>query len=105
MARTFTVPEPYKSRGWKVKIRDRERVEPPHVTVLKGTNAWRFDLRKLGLMEPRRAPDGTQLPAELMQHLHVHADEYREEWDRQYPRNRVDSQETEEEGDSDDEGA
>src|SRR2546425_12809991 len=42
---TLNLPEPWASRGWKVKIRDRERLEPPHGTILQKTRAWRFDLR------------------------------------------------------------
>ena len=36
------LPEPWASRGWRVKIRDRERLEPLHATILQRTRAWRF---------------------------------------------------------------
>ena len=39
------IPPPWRSQGWKVKVRDRERVEPPHVTILHKTTAWRLELR------------------------------------------------------------
>jgi len=31
-----------KTAKWKVKIRDRERLEPPHVSIINGTNTWRI---------------------------------------------------------------
>jgi hypothetical protein len=31
--------------GWKVKIRDKERLEEPHLTILKGTRCWRLSMR------------------------------------------------------------
>jgi len=30
---------------WKVKIRDKERVEDPHFTIIHGTVVWRVCLR------------------------------------------------------------
>ena len=39
------LPEALRRAGWKVKIRDRERLEPPHVTIIFKTSAWRIDLR------------------------------------------------------------
>jgi hypothetical protein len=30
---------------WTVKIRDRERVEAPHCTIIRGTAVWRVGLR------------------------------------------------------------
>jgi hypothetical protein len=45
MAFLLPLPSALVAQGWKAKIRDRERTEPPHVTVLQKTRAWRFDLR------------------------------------------------------------
>ena len=45
MAFELELPGELKSQGWKVKIRDRERLEPPHVTTLFKTRAWRLNLR------------------------------------------------------------
>lgn len=33
------------AEGWKVKIREKERNEPPHVTILRRTLCWRLSLR------------------------------------------------------------
>lgn len=51
-------------RQWTVKIRDRERVEPPHVTILRRTQAWRLDLRTGELLD--REPDPDEVPEALL---------------------------------------
>ncbi len=35
------LPSRVRAQGWKVKIRDKERLEPPHATVLKRMESWR----------------------------------------------------------------
>lgn len=45
MAFSLQLPVDLREAGWKVKIRDRERLEPPHVTILYKMDAWRIDLR------------------------------------------------------------
>jgi len=34
-----------KQAGWKVKIHDSERLEPPHVTIYRKMQKWRLSLR------------------------------------------------------------
>ena len=41
-AHGLSTPAPQKLSA-AVEIRDRERVEPPHVTILRRTQAWRLD--------------------------------------------------------------
>jgi len=48
------VPRRLASQGWKVKIRDRERLEPPHITVIFGPHSWRIGLREHDLMDGGR---------------------------------------------------
>lgn len=45
MAYALPLPDEWKKNGWRVKIRDDERVEPPHATILHKTRAWRLSLR------------------------------------------------------------
>lgn len=53
MAYGLDLPKKLKARGWKVKIRDRERLEPPHVTVFhRNEDPWRIDLRSGGFLVP-----------------------------------------------------
>jgi hypothetical protein len=44
MAFRLPLPDPLPARGCKVKIRDLERNEPPHVTIVQKQRAWRFAL-------------------------------------------------------------
>lgn len=83
--------EPWASRGWKVKIRDRERLEPPHVTILHRTRAWRFELRSWSFLD--KQPDPKEVPAEVISEVRSKLRLLRQEWDRMFPENRVFSQE------------
>ena len=40
-----------RARGWKVKIRDAERLEEPHLTILRKREAWRVSLRTAEFLE------------------------------------------------------
>jgi len=39
--------------GWKVKIHDSERLEPPHVTIYRKMRKWRLSLRDGTFLETR----------------------------------------------------
>ena len=56
----FPLPTSLKKAGWKVKIREKETREPPHVTILRGTQAWRVNLRTGEFMDTRPDPDDGQ---------------------------------------------
>lgn len=89
VAVSIPLPPALKKRGWKVKVRDRERVEPPHVTVLWKTRAWRWGLRERDFLDT--VPDPANVPAALVDHL-LGEDVHRrcvEAWDRAYPHNPV----------------
>lgn len=90
MAFSLSLPEALKNARWKVKIRDKETREPPHLTIIRGTLAWRIDLRSGVFMD--RHPDPDEVPAELV--ALIRADEIweqlRREWDAMYPGNPVD---------------
>lgn len=90
MAYVLLLPDKFSCRGWKVKIRDRERVEPPHVTLLFRTSAWRLDLRTGQFLTP---PGGSwnDIPAELADHVLANLDEMRTQWDAMYPENPISS--------------
>jgi hypothetical protein len=46
------IPSRFKREGWKVKIQDNERLEPPHVTILRGPEKWRLGLRNGNFIVP-----------------------------------------------------
>jgi hypothetical protein len=95
MAFRLNLPEPWASRGWKVKIRDRERLEPPHVTILQRTRAWRFDLRSEKFLDKK--PDPKEVPEEVMDAIRSNLALLRREWDRMFPGNRISSEEADDE--------
>jgi hypothetical protein len=87
MATTFPLPPKWEKRGWKLKIRDRERVEPPHVTLLHKTDSWRFGLREKSFLD--RKPDPNRVPGDLLTYLLNHYEDYVEAWNAMYPYNTV----------------
>jgi hypothetical protein len=91
MAYLFGVPGALAQQGWKVKIRDRERNEPPHVTILFRTRAWRYGLRERAFLD--REPPPREVPAEVIEAIRSQIDHIAAVWDQMYPKNPVDGQE------------
>ena len=89
---TFALPlsPEWPSQGWKVKIRDRERLEPPHVTILRRTLAWRLSLRDGAFLDAE--PDPRQLPSALVREVRARFPLLQAAWDERYPENRVKSE-------------
>jgi hypothetical protein len=99
----FDVPLPKKLKveGWKVEIREKERIEPPHVTVMHKADEWRLGLHDKRLLVP---PGGRikDIDPAVMQIIEEHRDELIEAWDEKYPENPVSGAEDEEDGNEDD---
>jgi hypothetical protein len=95
------LPRKLKTEGWKVKIRDKERVEPPHVTIMHKADEWRLGLRDRQLLVP---PGGRikDIDTAVMQIIEEHWQQLTEAWDAKYPENPVSSAEDEEDGNEDD---
>jgi hypothetical protein len=95
----FSLPLPRKLKveGWKVKIREKERVEPPHVTVMHKADEWRLGLRDRQLLVP---PGGRirDIDADVMAIIDEHWQQLIESWDEKYPENPVSSAEDGENG-------
>lgn len=89
MPEQLRLPKQLSAEGWKVKIRDVERVEPPHATVIRGTRYWRWDLRSRGFMD--RDPDPRDVPDALVRLLNSQRDDLVRWWDSTFPGNLVDS--------------
>jgi len=96
MAFSLSLTAALKNARWKVKIRDKETREPPHVTIIRGTDAWRIDLRTGEFMDD--SPDPSEVPDELIELIKSTANwqRLRSEWDRMYPGNPVSDAENEE---------
>jgi hypothetical protein len=87
MAFTLKLPAPWESQGWKVKVRDKERVEPPHVTIMRKTTAWRWGLRNRQFLD--REPDPKDVPNGILGWVRDSHEVLRDNWDRMYPDNPV----------------
>ncbi|MBI2606521.1 MAG: hypothetical protein HYW49_10630 [Deltaproteobacteria bacterium] len=79
-----------KKAGWKVKIREKERAEPPHVSVMKKQETWRWGLREQAFLDKK--PPVRTVPKELVEHLQTHLETLIAEWDSKYPHNPVNSE-------------
>lgn len=77
--------------GWKVKIRDRERVEPPHVSIMRGMRCWRLSLRTMVFLD--REPDPSEVPRDIVDEVIRQRPALCAAWDRMYPHNPVASKE------------
>lgn len=74
---------------WKVKIRDKETREPPHLTMIRGSDAWRINLRTGEFLDS--SPNPAMVPSEMMAFIKA-AGRWRllcDKWDEMYPHNRV----------------
>lgn len=81
------LPATLAEQGWKAKIRDRERLETPHVTVMFKTRSWRVSLRDLCFLDC--APPPRNVPGEIVTAIEASLDELRAAWDARYPSNPV----------------
>lgn len=89
MVYELPMPAVQKDRGWKVKIRNLERTEEPHVTILWKTWSWRYSIRNPRFMD--REPDPRQVPQEVMEQVETNLETLRQAWDRKHPENPVES--------------
>ncbi len=64
MAFNLGLPDALRKARWKVKIRDKETREPPHATIIRGTEAWRINLRTGQFMDSK--PDPSEVPSEII---------------------------------------
>lgn len=99
MAFNLRLPDFLRKARWKVKVRDRESREPPHVTIIRGTKAWRISLRTGEFMDDE--PDPDEVPLELLEFVEDETTWQRlcAAWDELYPENPVAGDETRNDGD------
>jgi len=83
------LPDALRKARWKVKIRDKETREPPHVTIIRGTKAWRINLRTGAFMDTN--PDPSEVSSAIIQLMTEEETWQRlcDAWDRMYPNNPV----------------
>ena len=90
------LPKRLRDQGWKVKIQDKERLEPPHVTVWHNDEVWRISLRTGEFLVP---PGGGWKEIDAAVRAIVQDEErwreLQDAWDAMYPHNPVSSREDE----------
>lgn len=92
MSFSLKLARQWESQGWKVKVRDRERLEPPHVTILHRTRSWRWDLREQQFLDTH--PDPAAVPVAIMADVRQSLEMLRRTWNRMYPENPISSEQS-----------
>lgn len=93
MAYALLLADEWRTQGWKVKIRDDERNETPHATVLRRRQAWRLSLRTGRFMDSH--PDPAEVPRELVAYVWDQRPALCRAWYVMYPENPVFTQDDE----------
>jgi hypothetical protein len=90
MPHELPLPKRLKARGWKVKIREKERLEPPHITILCGKKEWRVSLRDETFLVP---PGGswTEIDDQVQNLIARNWQDLQDAWDMKYPSNPISS--------------
>lgn len=93
----FDLPltDPLRRQGWKIKIQDRERLEPPHVTIIFGISKWRVGLRDHRFLDEE--PNPGEVPRELVKLIEDRWSDICDAWDVMYPKNPVAESENDDE--------
>jgi len=91
---SLPLPDSFRHQGWKVKIREKERVEEPHATVIRGKQVWRYGLRSGAFLDAE--PDPRLVPQQVVEAILGAMDVLRGQWDEAYPENPVESEPNEE---------
>jgi len=89
MPYVFQLIQALRQAGWKVKIHDFERLEPPHVTIYKKMRKWRLSLREGTFLD--RGDNWSQINATLKATI---LDEnnwllFKQEWNRMHGDNPI----------------
>jgi len=77
--------------GWKAKIREDERNEEPHVSIIFKLWTWRLSLRTGEFLDS--TPPPRNVPVELVEWIWSQRELLRARWDEKYPENVVFSKE------------
>ncbi len=83
----YSLLVPANLSNWSIKIYDKERLEPPHITVNNGECTWRINLRTKEFMDP--AQPGCKLHKQVKKLILDNWTWLVEEWDKRYPNNQV----------------
>jgi hypothetical protein len=77
------IADVFSQQGWRVKIRDKEKVEDPHVHILRKTFDYRLNLRTGEFMD--REPNPKDVPKQLKKDIWEQRSRLIAEWNKMYP--------------------
>ncbi len=99
MPHDLDLPKRLKAKGWKVKIREKERLEPPHVTIMCGKREWRLGLRDGAFLMP---PGGkwADIDDDVWKLIEKNWKALQDAWDKKYPTNPILSEKDDDDQDS-----
>jgi hypothetical protein len=83
----LNLPKKLQQAGWKVKVLEKERLEPPHVTIFFKRAKWRYGLRERAFLDPE--PDPKEIPDAIMDELDSNYPKLCRAWNDRYPKNPV----------------
>jgi hypothetical protein len=83
----LNLPSDLSKAGWKVKIREKERLEPPHVTIMHKAKTWRQDLRSRKFLDSD--PPSRDIHPRVLSAIDDNWQELCNQWDKMYPKNKV----------------
>src|SRR4051812_5719245 len=84
---SLPLPQQLTRARWKVKVFDKENREPPHVTIVRGLDKWRINLRTGTFMD--RLPPERDVDDEVIEAIHQNWELLKQQWDRIHPDNPV----------------
>lgn len=89
MAFSLSLARQLAQRGWKVKIRDKERCEMPHVTIFFKRATWRLSLRDGTFLD--EGDQWSQIDSRVKDAITTETawQTLRHAWDRMYPENPI----------------
>lgn len=82
-----------KQAGWKVKIHDSERLEPPHITIYQKMKKWRLSLRHGNFLDT--GARWTQIDSEVKTQIESNWKILIAKWDLIHPDNPVEGDDDE----------
>jgi hypothetical protein len=87
-----------KAKGCKVKIREKERLEPPPITIMCGKKEWRVGLHDGSFLVP---PGGkwADIDDEVRDIIDESWKQLQDAWNRKYPSNPISSAEEDDDED------
>ncbi|MFO7903370.1 MAG: hypothetical protein R6U98_11970 [Pirellulaceae bacterium] len=87
------LPRTLRKAGWKIKIHDAERLEPPHVTIHCKMRTWRLSLRDGRFLD--RGDNWNQISVGVRRAIEQNWQALIGEWDAIHPDNPVSGEDDE----------